>query len=977
MDSLDLEYEKRIESARAAGNVAEVNKLILEQEQAKIKMLEQGSQLTTEIQANYANASGAVQGALMSGIDKAVTQKYKGTAMEDIAPLAQKMIGGAGLKEEQQYTLKVQLATGQIDPMQIVSMFETFGEDRDTISKVLDITTKFGGKFADQSMQVVSAFQNRDGTPNKKAQTKFIADISTKTPKEAQKMLTFFADITKTGEVLDTGIAVEFLQKNPQVAARLEQTIAEIKAQKGKITLDIATNILGAEEMEALRQDQEYFNSLPPEQQKIYLQTLTTMAEVTGNNSPEFLAWQRANPGASPEQYMIQGAQQVTKVSVEAGAVNTDGEGATEGGTGPTASPLDELVKKIRDVRVATQQLTVGWEASASALKNLVKNGIEGFQGLAQKLRGEGASQSVIDFITGLSPDDYDKYKGLFKDIETLQKVIDAIAIGEYQNQQEKNIADANNQALAFEKLTSAGMDAASAYEAIQETGFAAAIATNKLGKDMKKIIDITNKSNMEKLKSFFKVGDFAKAFDPGYDAANKFFDVQEKLIRMQRRAETSRQEQIIKNAEEQIKSAQNIIDTNQYQIARYEDGLKTIDDQADKINERYEKQFESLDKINRINEVIARQEQGRLSVAQALSQGDIFAAARAMQEYRAQSAQEAIAQQRTGMEAARDSEIGQLTAGGLTRDQLEAKINTLKQQNYRIEQDTIAPLQEQARLAQVQLDAINKQIEKQVEGLTIAGMTKQQWEDQKVRIDAAELASGKYNQALQNSLTTIIEINGMWDSVLQKLAQYAGINIPGAPSAEGGGTTTTTTTPGTTGGAGIKSSTIVTKPSTTKPTVNLFGGQTSYAKGVMGAGAVGTSYISGVMGSKGPTLAPQTWQQAAAKASNINILPNTKKKYMGGMIKKFASGGFAVGTDTVPAMLTPGEFIVSKFAVDKFGVDNLKAINNGENPMSGSVYNYNLSVNVKSDANANEIANTVMMKIRQVESQKIRGNRL
>jgi hypothetical protein len=78
-----------------------------------------------------------------------------------------------------------------------------------------------------------------------------------------------------------------------------------------------------------------------------------------------------------------------------------------------------------------------------------------------------------------------------------------------------------------------------------------------------------------------------------------------------------------------------------------------------------------------------------------------------------------------------------------------------------------------------------------------------------------------------------------------------------------------------------------------------------------------------------------------------------------------------------VPAMLTPGEFIVSKYGVDKFGVDNLRAINKGDNPSSSSVYNYNLSVNVKSDANPNEIARTVMMQIKQIDSQRIKGNRI
>jgi hypothetical protein len=121
----------------------------------------------------------------------------------------------------------------------------------------------------------------------------------------------------------------------------------------------------------------------------------------------------------------------------------------------------------------------------------------------------------------------------------------------------------------------------------------------------------------------------------------------------------------------------------------------------------------------------------------------------------------------------------------------------------------------------------------------------------------------------------------------------------------------------------------------------------------------------------------------------------------MGGLVPSyFANGGYASGTDTVPAMLTPGEFVVKKFAVDNFGVDKLKAINNGQTVGSdtgnilsavnsssavvssssaytdASVYNYSVNVNVKSDANPDQIAQAVMTKINQNSAQRIRGNR-
>jgi len=99
----------------------------------------------------------------------------------------------------------------------------------------------------------------------------------------------------------------------------------------------------------------------------------------------------------------------------------------------------------------------------------------------------------------------------------------------------------------------------------------------------------------------------------------------------------------------------------------------------------------------------------------------------------------------------------------------------------------------------------------------------------------------------------------------------------------------------------------------------------------------------------------------------------------MGGMLPYKAMGGSifkSVNTDSIPAMLTAGEDVVKRSAVQKFGVDNLEKINSGTYS-DGSVYNYNLAVNVKSDADPNKIARVVMSQIKQIDAQRIRGNRI
>ena len=54
-----------------------------------------------------------------------------------------------------------------------------------------------------------------------------------------------------------------------------------------------------------------------------------------------------------------------------------------------------------------------------------------------------------------------------------------------------------------------------------------------------------------------------------------------------------------------------------------------------------------------------------------------------------------------------------------------------------------------------------------------------------------------------------------------------------------------------------------------------------------------------------------------------------------GGLVG-FANGGPVGSTDTVPAMLSPGEFVVRRSAVDKYGTDFLSSLNRGLLPMQG-----------------------------------------
>ena len=123
------------------------------------------------------------------------------------------------------------------------------------------------------------------------------------------------------------------------------------------------------------------------------------------------------------------------------------------------------------------------------------------------------------------------------------------------------------------------------------------------------------------------------------------------------------------------------------------------------------------------------------------------------------------------------------------------------------------------------------------------------------------------------------------------------------------------------------------------------------------------------------------------------------KKKAFGGMMYrgsneappalKMAYGSMVPGmgnTDRVPALLTPGEFVIRKSVASAY-MPLLEQLNGniypgaampkGSAKNNSNLYNNSYSINVNvagTDASPDEIANAVMSKIKQVESRSLRG---
>ena len=598
---------------------------------------------------------------------------------------------------------------------------------------------------------------------------------------------------------------------------------------------------------------------------------------------------------------------------------------------------LDDLLKRLQNVRKAS----VDAKGGMTELMSLLKTGknFTGFSGIEQQLSLKGYSEEFIRFMADADKADQKRFmsnnKGIVKlkeEGKALQNLFSAVTLGNFERSIRESIGGITRELDARKTIIElTGMSYNDAAEAARDAGLAETIAAIKAStairnknKAIKEAINLykEEKAALESAKTM------QEQFDDAYNAQMDVISAKQATINVAFDIETD-------SFNDAMASAQADIDKKINQPGGLDDlqaGLQSITWQEDAINKTYDERLEALDKIEKANEKIAAQQKAQLGIADALSRGDISAAAQAAQELRSSNVKESFQTQRELIEQSRNAELGGLTAtvngSKKTRKEIEAEILKIEKEIFAIEESRLEPARESIRLATVlkdiKLDALDDE--------------KLKWDELKAKIDLATASASSY---------------------LKTLAEASALSS----------------------GAGK-----ATKPAESSYVSPFEPGTTKWYTG------------------KNPPVTPQQYEKNGyvfAKDANGNYLGddetggliildspferalnNAKAKSVGGMAmgglvpKYFVNGGFAKGTDTVPAMLTPGEFVVKKYAVDSFGVDNLKAINSGAYK-GNSVYNYEVSVNVKSESNPDQIARAVMTQIKQIDEKRIRGNRL
>ena len=443
-----------------------------------------------------------------------------------------------------------------------------------------------------------------------------------------------------------------------------------------------------------------------------------------------------------------------------------------------------------------------------------------------------------------------------------------------------------------------------------------------------------------------------------------KFVALNEKLIDLRSAPqikayndELEKQEGFLQNVNDQIQQiTRSQIEPIQAVIESNNAALEKIALQEDIINEKYNKQVEALDKIATINQDIANIQKQRLSIADALTRGDISAAAQLAQEARAEQAQSSVTGQKELLTRARDENIA-----ALGRVNIEKQNKNLQIQISNIERGQLETLKQQKTQIEDSIEATNRKlkvlnatVEKEKESALYSGKTRLEIDTTKTLLELSKGPLDAYAAQLAASATSAKELADAIERALKASKIMSGSSTLNSSSPTYYSDLAKTLV-GTTGYAGMSVGQI--EAERRRESGNIFG------RGKMYGGA---------------------------------ILPQSKGGM--GIVKNMAFGGRAVGSDTVPAMLTPGEFVVNKAASKAYG-PLLERINESKYPSmlgrggmtqipvnnistsmndnSTAVYNYNLGFSINgSNGSAKDIANAVMREIKNVDSQRIRGQR-
>ena len=657
---------------------------------------------------------------------------------------------------------------------------------------------------------------------------------------------------------------------------------------------------------------------------------------------------------------------------------------------------FDDLLKKLK----LYNQFTVNAIGGTKELMRLFEKGknIKGFMGTQQKLRNLGAGDPLLGFVGSLGAEELQKMypklvrvtkKGktvLSEFAKAINQALPTAASGEFVEKQRLIVSNTQNQIKAMTKLQNKGLTAVEIMAILEDTAVAAGIAAGDIkGENLKKLIKNTKEGTgaVRELEKALKAVKFA-ADEASEGEAEKLDEAFEfEFLKIEKAARDAfiavnnlspeKMEINVDILKEELADIEKEIQSINDEVALFNRALELISRQEEEITEAYDakiesinKQISALDKIKELNNEIAQQQKQQISLADALTSGDISAAAKLASDMRASSTQSAFDRMSSSLQARAedleikkqkeiDSILGQVNNKLYTRKELEKLILKLNDDIYNIELTRLKPKQKEIDDLESILRKYETMISRSQSLTTISGLTKKEWEFIKDYVDAANKNADELIMDIDAIAASSLSAKESWAAIVNSMIEAGKLKT----------------------GVTIDDSKIIKTEEKDSGIVSVQPISVGVGPSPSAVSPSGKEISSSeLFGRLTPEEESKYFGSTTPQTSDLTAFERMLFGFAnGGMVSKkyMANGGLNRGTDTIPAMLTPGEFVVRKYAVQDFGLNNLNKINDGSYS-GGSVYNYNLSVNVKSGANPNDIARVVMTQIKQIDSQRIRG---
>ena len=882
VDGLNKEYDLKLQNAKTEKEILDLqaqrkidlNKLNTANKQTVNDVVGLSSQISAE---NFNKAIGTSIDNLYKNASDAV-KVFKDIAKDELNDLA---------NTEFKKTIQIGFASGQLTPNAVINLL-------DASKKVPEIETKIKTVVEKQGFAEASTLLELIGQTGANAKTiNLMLDYINTNEVDFDKDMAALDIIAKfQGKY---GVELDLRVNGVNQLDLVNAALLKLEGQPDKVDIEIVRKLAG-ENPELFQDAINNFKLLS--EGKPLISTSLLVNYLVGKVDPAITAAAKA-AGLTVPEYLAKGFNAALPPEVPANRNFQDSK--------TRDTTFDDILINLKRTRDAT----INAQGGAKELIRILGGAkdLKAFNGIDQQLSKIGSNSDFIDFVGGLGKAIQNNLieiskKGVVSLTElgkATKKAYDEKQLGLFSAANAQAINESMKQRDAFIKLKAAGLDTASAQELLADKTFMVSLAAQKNSKEVKNMINqYKNLKTVTKETTAFV--DPLQAFKDEMEDDLQYYDFLEKQARANAKTEIERINDLIDANERLIEAQDRVIEESiNRPIGKFSQDLALIDRSVEKINDKYDAQESALEQISEINDDIAAKELSRITIADALTMGDISAAAKAIQEQRAEEARRAKENSSKLLQIAREKEISKLTnADGLTKIQIEEKIYALEQQRLPLVANIVKLQDENYKLQTVTLRAQEDSLKATLSGIDAARFA---YEQQIIAIEAAQYKANGFNNILLVGEATLARMKALWDSINSKSAiKVATAGIP-----------------------------------TTDRNTGSFIGKTV------------TEIVHG-----------------------RKLLPLA----MGGQVPKYmVSGGYSKGTDTIPAMLTPGEFVVRKNSVDSFGVNNLNKINDGSYGGS-SVYNYSLSVNVKSDSSPDDIARTVMTQIKQIDSQRIKTQR-